>query len=168
MESALVLLVPQAEPVVAELRRDYDPVAVRGMPAHVTLLYPFLPPPLPREAVTTLSALFARVRRLNLVFAKTGRFAETLYLEPEEAESLRGIISRIVECWPQYPPYGGRFGRVIPHLTVADRQSDQRVLEEVQAALERRLPIRAHVRDAHLFVSRDDGLWRAEAAFPLA
>ena len=42
-ESALVILVPEAEPVVGRLRQRYDPSAAVGMPAHITLNYPFLP-----------------------------------------------------------------------------------------------------------------------------
>ena len=41
VESALVVLVPEAEVVVKSFRDQYDPLAANGCPAHVTLLYPF-------------------------------------------------------------------------------------------------------------------------------
>ena len=41
--SALVVLVPEAEPLVAELRLVHDRMAARGVPAHVTVLHPFKP-----------------------------------------------------------------------------------------------------------------------------
>src|SRR6478609_6635048 len=40
--SALVITVPAAEPVVGPWRLQYDPSAAAGMPAHVTVLYPWL------------------------------------------------------------------------------------------------------------------------------
>ena len=43
MESAVLLAVPEAEPLVHEWRAVGDPSAAHGVPAHVTLLYPFLP-----------------------------------------------------------------------------------------------------------------------------
>src|SRR4051812_32565116 len=43
MESAILLAVPEAEPLVHEWRAKGDPSAAHGVPAHVTLLYPFLP-----------------------------------------------------------------------------------------------------------------------------
>ena len=43
-ESALVVLVPEAEAVVKPFRDQYDPSAAAGMPAHITLLYPFKTP----------------------------------------------------------------------------------------------------------------------------
>jgi len=42
-ESALVILVPEAEAIVGRLRQRYDPSAAVGMLAHITLNYPFLP-----------------------------------------------------------------------------------------------------------------------------
>ena len=43
-ESALVVLVPEAESLVQAFRDRYDPSAAAGVPAHITLLYPFRPP----------------------------------------------------------------------------------------------------------------------------
>jgi hypothetical protein len=39
--TALVILVPEAEALVKAFRERYDPSAAEGMPAHVTVLYPF-------------------------------------------------------------------------------------------------------------------------------
>ena len=44
IESGLVVLVPQAEALVKPFRDRYDPSAATGVPAHITLLYPFKPP----------------------------------------------------------------------------------------------------------------------------
>jgi hypothetical protein len=39
--TALIILVPEAEALVKEFRDKYDHSAAEGMPAHVTVLYPF-------------------------------------------------------------------------------------------------------------------------------
>ena len=44
IESALVVVVPEAEQLVGPFREKYDPSAAAGMPPHITLLYPFKPP----------------------------------------------------------------------------------------------------------------------------
>ena len=41
--SAIVVPVPDAEPAVGTWRARYDSSAAFGMPAHITVLYPFLP-----------------------------------------------------------------------------------------------------------------------------
>jgi hypothetical protein len=43
-ETALLLPVPAAEPAVSRHRARFDVAARDGVPAHVTVLYPFLPP----------------------------------------------------------------------------------------------------------------------------
>ncbi|HYN34704.1 MAG TPA: hypothetical protein VES40_18925 [Ilumatobacteraceae bacterium] len=41
--SALVVLVAEAETLISAHRLRHDPVAARGVPAHVTVLHPFAP-----------------------------------------------------------------------------------------------------------------------------
>ena len=43
-ESAVLALIPAAESVVGPYRMRLDPTARAGVPAHVTVLYPFVPP----------------------------------------------------------------------------------------------------------------------------
>ena len=61
--SALLIPVPAAEPAVRAWRGQFDPSAAAGVPAHITLLVPFMP----REDiadgdVTDLRAHFASAR----------------------------------------------------------------------------------------------------------
>lgn len=44
MESSLIVPIPAAMPIIEPWRERLDPYSAYGMPAHVTVLYPFLPP----------------------------------------------------------------------------------------------------------------------------
>ncbi len=58
-ESALVIIVPTAEPVVGSFRARYDPSAAVDIPAHITVLYPFMPPEkIDDQVEADLGALF--------------------------------------------------------------------------------------------------------------
>ena len=57
-QSAFIVRVPQAEPHVATLRERLDPSARLGVPAHITVLYPFMAP----EQID--AALVAKVRAI--------------------------------------------------------------------------------------------------------
>ncbi len=61
MESALVVPVPEAEGIVKPFRDSHDPSAALGMPAHITALYPFIPPD---EIGTEISEKLANCFRL--------------------------------------------------------------------------------------------------------
>jgi 2'-5' RNA ligase superfamily len=87
-ESAVLVVVPEAESVVADYRADLDPAAGLGVPAHVTVLYPFVPPERVDDAV--ISALQRTVRSVaafDVTFARLRCFDRSvLWLAPEPAE----------------------------------------------------------------------------------
>ena len=91
-----------------------------GVPAHVTLLFPFVPAErLDDRLLAELDALFARFDPFAVVFAQTDRFPTTLYLRPEPAQPFVGLTEAIVARYPEHPPYEGAFDEIVPHLTVA-------------------------------------------------
>ena len=70
-ESALVVLIPEAEVAVGSLRQRFDPSAALGLPAHVTILYPFKPPAeLTLDVIDQLAELFARVPPFDVSFSE--------------------------------------------------------------------------------------------------
>jgi hypothetical protein len=167
-ESALIVPVPEAEDLVGVWRERYDDSARTGVPAHLTLLYPFLPPedvtPLDLEG---LSALFASASATRYELVAVRRFTRgVLYLAPEPEAFLRELTGRIWALYPQRPPYGGAFDDVIPHLTVA-QAADSGVLDTVEASVAPALPIAAHATEAWLMLQDEDGRWRAGHRFPL-
>jgi hypothetical protein len=59
-ESALLVPVPAAEPAVGQHRARLDEAARDGVPAHITVLYPFLPPAgIDKTLLAALGRLFA-------------------------------------------------------------------------------------------------------------
>jgi 2'-5' RNA ligase len=164
-QSAVVVPVPAAEPVVGYWRERYDASAAQGMPAHVTALYPFLPEErLTREVVAALRELCAAIPAQEVRFRRTARFPAVLYLEPAPAAGLRSLTLAIAERWPEAPPYGGRFDEVVPHLTVANGVDDE-VLDDVDTEIRRRLPVTARLVAAALYVS-DGERWRPYGQLP--
>jgi 2'-5' RNA ligase len=135
------------------------------MPAHVTALYPFLPDErLTGAVVGRLRELCTALPVLDVRFRRTARFPGVLYLDPEPAGELRELTASIAERWPEAPPYGGRFAEVVPHLTVAQGAGDD-VLDEIEAEVLRRLPVRTRLATACLYVF-DGERWRPRARLP--
>jgi hypothetical protein len=168
-ESALIVPVPEAEDLVGVWRERYDDSARTGVPAHLTLLYPFLPP----EEVTAadlerLTALFAVAPATRFELVAVRRFSRgVLYLAPEPEAFLRELTGRIWALYPHRPPYGGVFQDVIPHLTVA-QVPDPIVLDAVEASVAQGLPIAAHATEAWLMLQGADERWQAGHRFPLS
>ena len=168
-ESALLIAVPEAEGLVSSWRASYDDAARYGVPAHVTILYPFVAPELIDEAI------IARVRRetsshrpfpFSLVAAR--RFNDKiLYLAPSPDETFRMLCSTFYVAFPDNPPYEGRFEDVIPHLTVSDNAPGA-VLDEAEHDVSRGLPLQCFASELLLMTgSTDVDSWRVRERFAL-
>lgn len=166
-ESAVTILVPEAEPVVGHWRLAHDPSAAEGVPAHVTLLYPFVPFESIDEAVEAgLESVFAAAAPFSVSFSGLRRFPGVLWLAPDDPEPLVALTLALMAEFPACLPYGGAHDTITPHLTVAQvkegADAESRV-DRIEADFTNdsatRLPIRAHVVEAWL-LAEEAGGWR--------
>jgi 2'-5' RNA ligase len=168
-ESAVLVVVREAEPVVGRFRVSLDRSAGWGVPPHVTVLYPFLPPDrIDQPAIAQLTSAVATVPAFELVLARLCWFDDrVLWLAPEPDRPLRALTAAVHESFPDYPPYGGEHEDPIPHLTVGHDQPVD-VLRAAAAEVEPQLPIRANVSAVQLFVgSAEPNSWRTIATVPI-
>jgi 2'-5' RNA ligase len=170
-ESALVVLVPEAEAVTKPFRDRYDPSAAAGMPAHITLLYPFkVPDEIDDITVCKLRDCFARFEPIPFSLGTIHRFPiEVLYLAPEPDEPFRQLTSSIWELFPETPPYGGKWPDIIPHLSVAQLASEQQltaIAGDFAKASQDELPIHATASKVALMENRS-GRWKVRVMFRL-
>ena len=170
-ETAVIVPVPDAEPVVAEHRRQLDRAASWGVPAHLTVLYPFLPPSaIDRVALARLGAAVASVAAFECVFNRCDWFGEeVLWLAPEPDTPFRALTGAVWAEFPQHPPYGGAYREVVPHLTVGERRSGSTsALRAAEAAVELALPMKVCIARAVLIAgTQEPGSWRTVHELPL-
>ncbi len=164
--------VPEAEEAVAGLRDRLDRAATLGVPAHVTILYPFVPPAvMSSDVLDAVAAAVASVRAFDCVLARTSWFGrDVLWLAPEPDEPFRALTRAAHAAFPRYPPFGGIYPDVVPHLTIGDRPvGGPRALDAAEADVTPALPVRVHVTHAWLMTgSQAVASWRIAARFPLA
>ena len=165
-ETALVLRVPDAEPIVGRWRATLDSSAALGVPAHVTVLYPWIRfPQLSAQDLAAITAIAAAADPIELSFPAMGAFPDVLWLDPQPQQPILSLIAAVAARWPERPPYGGAFGDApVPHLTVA-ASCEPAELGHVIADIERRLPFMARVAELTLLVRRPRG-WAIDATFP--
>jgi len=164
LESGIILPVPEAEPVVGRLRALHDPHARFGVPAHITLLYPFAHASKVADSLDALHELFGRVPTFEFSLVETRRFPGTTYLHPEPPANFVRLTEMLTRQWPDFPPYGGVFSTVTPHLTVA-QQAAPDVLDIADAAVSGHLPIACRATEAWLVCSDERGFWSVREVF---
>jgi 2'-5' RNA ligase len=158
--TALVVAVPEAEAAVGALRLRYDQSAARGVPAHITILFPFLSDEeLDEEA---LAEACASHRAFDFELARVEYFGDDVtYLAPEPDAPFRALTETVWRRWPSHPPYGGEHADPVPHLTVAETKLE---VPSVEAAL----PIAARAHEVLLLVETEPGgAWAVLRRYPL-
>ena len=168
-ESAVVVNVPVAEAVVGRHRERLDQAASWGVPAHVTVLYPFLPPALIDDGVlAALARAVAAVPRFQAKWTRTAWFDQrVLWVAPDPDAPFRALTAAVVREFPDYPPFGGQYENVVPHLTVGNDAP----LEEMLAAerlITPMLPFAMSVTNVQVLAGTTvDGSWSTLAEIPL-
>jgi 2'-5' RNA ligase len=173
MDTAFVLRIPEAEPAIARWRELHDPSAAEGMPAHVTLVYPFRAwNEIDAAAEEALAHLFGRAHPIELTFRATRRFPQVIWLAPEPPEPVVALVRALTLAFPDCLPYGGAHAETVPHMTCAHFPVEAgevdmlRIERQMLAAARPHLPIRARVETASLF-RRESGRWREAKSFRL-
>lgn len=164
-----MVLAPAAEPVVGEWRRRLDPSARLGVPAHVTVLHPFVPPDeMTDETLAELSVLFSGEPAFEMRLEAIGWFRDAVaYCAPEPAQRLRRLTELVTTQWEAHPPYGGEHREVVPHLTIG-QTAPVADLERAAAEVAQRLPVAQPVDAVHLMTGDDrPGSWTVAERFPL-
>lgn len=165
--TALIVPLPEIDPLVSRWRARFDPSSALGVPPHVTLLYPFLSPDhMDAAAMRDIQAMCNDVAPFTTTFTRVEALPGLLYLAPEPADPYEALRDRLRARWPNVLPYEGRYGpRPAPHLTVAWVAPGQEAatgFDAIAAALTPHLPVTATAREVVLELRRLDrwSIWR--------
>ncbi len=158
--------VPEAEDLVGSLRLEHDPSAAAGVPAHVTVMVPFLPPKeLDDGLIVELRTLLKNVPPFAFRLSTVGWFARSvLYLAPEPAEPFVALTELVIREFGT-APYSGEYDSIVPHLTVG-HASDGVELAPIAERLGGALPLECRAEEVWLMES-DALVWQTRRQFPL-
>ena len=168
-ETALICRVPESERYIGRYRERYDPPARRNVPAHVTILYPFMPPQdVDAQVLDRLAVIARSVREFRFRLSEIRRFPATLYLAPQPDDSFAALTTAVHREFPDYPPFAGKFTTVVPHVTVAHADEPQlcEIEVELRIALASGGGIAAHCSEM-ILIENSSGRWEEVQAFPL-
>ena len=113
-----------------------------------------------------LGDFFGAEGRFRVRLEAIAGFPGVVYLVPDPRERFVELINALVRLYPHVPPYGGRFGSVIPHLTLGE-SDDPEIQDLLVASVAGVLPIESEAADVWLMV-RQGRRWKTIARFALA
>jgi 2'-5' RNA ligase len=167
VETALVIVIGDAEPF-EEIRREFAPWSiVRGIPFHITLLHPFAQREELTEALLVdLRSFFAARKPFEFELTRVAMWPRDVYAVPEPDGDLRNCMQALFALFPQWPPYGGIHPEVVPHATLAEDLDAKSVYPEIERRAAPYLPRRCQARDVALLEELEPARWRERERFP--
>ncbi|MGW0903324.1 2'-5' RNA ligase family protein [Streptomyces sp. NPDC002853] len=166
--TAVLALLPDADPLL-EMAAQVDARGVRpGVPAHATLLYPWLPAEnLDLRELERLQAVLVRAApssgRVPLRLTEVERAGAFVGVPVPE---LRLLATAVRAAFPEQVPYDGQFGQDPPvHVTVSLNAADP-TAADIERLVTSSLPITAEVSAVHVVALSPDG-WQILAELPL-
>jgi 2'-5' RNA ligase len=165
-QSAILVPVPAADSVVGRWRHEYDPVAAMGVPAHITLLVPWLAPEeIGASDLAELDEELSDVKAFEFDLTHVDWFGRrVLWVAPEPSKPFLKLTNRIADRFGT-PPWEDEFDEVVPHLTVA-HASDGVELVPIAADVTGRLPLHCRAEEIWVMVG-GEGRWEKRHRLPL-
>ena len=168
-ETAFIVRVPEAEACVNALRERFDASVQLGVPAHITVLVPFMSPDLVTDTVLQdAQDALSQVPSFAFSLERVARFPATAFLAPEPAEPFIELTQALVCRFPEFPPFRGEHESIVPHLTVANGNAEE--VETAAVELEAQLRLHGQIRSVCASVSlleNSSGRWKEMHVFAL-
>lgn len=168
-ESVILIPVPSADSIVGKWRNKYDEVSLHGIPAHITILFPFKSPEDNNlEVIEKLRIFFSRVKSFSFSLGKISSFPNVIFLEPAPKTKFVELTKGITKIFPENPPYEDKFPKINPHLTIGQLkrfQNLEKIKTEIYEDIRSKLPIKSEAIKARLMES-DNGRWTVKETFP--
>jgi 2'-5' RNA ligase len=122
LETAIIIVAPhEVQAFAVPLLKQYSPETMMRVPAHFTVLYPFVAVDRLDEACERLRGICAGVAPFDITVRGYGTFPAVTFMQAENPEAIKALFRPIHAAFPDCPPYGGVFGDDLhPHMTVGE------------------------------------------------
>ena len=117
-ETALVIVV-ELPGALETLRHRGIANAADGVPAHITLLFPFADAALIDDLLPSIATIVDRHAAVELHLDRGRRWPGVLYASVEPAAPLRALQGDLASAFPSLPLYGGAFD-FEPHVSIVE------------------------------------------------
>lgn len=126
LTTGIVIFAPrEVQAVAIPVMRQIAPESPVRLPAHITLMGPFVTHERLDAAAQIIKSICATIEPFEITLAGYGQFPRTVFMQPTDPEPIKAVFRKFYAAFPECPPYGGAFGDDIhPHVTVGEFKSE--------------------------------------------
>jgi 2'-5' RNA ligase len=166
-EATALILRVALPPRLEALRMRCVPDAVEGLPAHVTVAYPFAQPDaIDDEVVELVAGIAARHAPWTMRLVGRRRWPDTIYAAVDPEAPAVALQADLEAAFPTLPIYGGAIEVFVPHVTIAEGPSADDPEVDTDPGWGD-LPVTRAVAGVELIVRGADGRWGTTRTFPM-
>ncbi len=166
-DSSAVIVRAQLPAALERLRRTSVSDAAAGVPAHLTMLYPFVAPGrLGLDVRAAVATVASRHEPFDYRLADRAVWPDTVYVRVEPAAPFVALQADLARAFPAFPIYGtDSTFEFVPHVTIAERDGMSRASESHPAWAS--LPRSGRAAAVEVITRSDNGSWRLIWRVPL-
>lgn len=149
LTTGIIIVAPhEIQAIAVPLLQRYAPDTSVRVPAHITLLFPFVPVERLAEAAVKLREICAQIQPFKITLQGYDSFPGVAFMNPVNPSPIQAVFRKIYAAFPECPPYGGQFGHDLhPHMTVGEFASEA---EQKAAVLPDYAPVTFRAERLHL------------------
>ncbi len=127
LSTAIVIIAPpRVQAFATPIRRLYSLEGMLRVPAHITVLFPFVPVDDLDSVCPKLRQIYADFAPFEVTLDGYGHFPTATYLKPADPEPIKALFRAVHAEFPEYPPYRGAHSvdDITPHMTVGEFKTE--------------------------------------------
>lgn len=160
MKTSIDINFPELTEFLNPWRDDTVELAHKGVPPHITLIFPWIPAPIKVKDAKNIDDILKNISTFFLEFTTVDKFANgTVYLVPKDSGNMQKIHEEIISKYPTVKMYDGEFSNTIFHLTIAKVGDDENKYLEIKNHFEKHLPIKKQITKITIMQEDKDGIW---------
>ncbi|SRR5258707_1036224 len=126
LTTVIMIVAPhEIQAIAAPILYRYSLDTLIRVPAHLTVLYPFVDFEHLAKACKTVREVAAEIRPFDITMSGYDQFPGVIFMAPVDPAPIQNVFRRIYARFPQCPPYDGQFGDDLhPHMTVGEFRTE--------------------------------------------
>ena len=153
MKTSIDIIFPEIEELLGSWRKETIELSHKGVPPHISIVYPWINTPLKQEDLTTIEEILSIEKIFTIEFNSIEKFENgVVFLGLSDSENIREIQKKIMNKYSGIKMYDGKIKNPIFHLTIAKINNNEDIkfkqIKEDGLPLNKKLEFMIRERDA--------------------
>lgn len=161
MKTSIDIIFPEIDELLGGWRKKTIELSQRGVPPHISIVYPWLNAPLNQEDITAIEKILSSEKIFIIEFISIEKFENgVVYLALSNSENIRKIQKNIMNKYSGIKMYDGMIKNPIFHLTIAKLNNNEDIkFKKIKEEIAKFLPLKKEIKKITIMVEDENECW---------